>query len=47
MIVDDNKLVNETLSGKIESFGLIVEKYQKVVFNLAFRMTNDYDVAKI
>lgn len=46
MIVDDNKLVNETLSGKIESFGLIVEKYQKVVFNLAFRMTNDYDVAK-
>ncbi len=46
MIENDNKLVDETLSGKIESFGFLVEKYQKVIFNLALKITSDYDIAK-
>lgn len=34
------------MDGRTETFGVLVERYQKVIFNLAYRMTNDYDQAQ-
>jgi len=42
----DNALVEETLGGSTGAFEMLVEKYQKVIFNLAYRMTWDYDEAQ-
>jgi RNA polymerase sigma-70 factor (ECF subfamily) len=42
----DNDIVKEVLSGRADAFGILVEKYQKVIFNLAYRMTRDYDEAQ-
>ena len=41
----DEFLVSRCLKGDSEAFGQIVDRYQKTVFNLAFRMTRDYDDA--
>lgn len=46
MLEDDNRLINETLNGKIESFGMLVEKYQNKMFNLALQITCDRDASK-
>jgi len=46
MIDNDILLVNETLNGKIESFGMLVEKYQNTMFNLAYKVTMNKDLAK-
>lgn len=46
MIDDENKLIMEAINGKTESFGLLVEKYQNKMFNLALQITNDNDSAK-
>jgi RNA polymerase sigma-70 factor (ECF subfamily) len=42
----DSMLVEECLKGNTEAFGLLVEKYQKPIFNVALRMVNDYDDAQ-
>lgn len=41
----DRELVSECLAGSQQAFGALVDRYQKVVFNVAYRMTNDYDAA--
>jgi RNA polymerase sigma-70 factor (ECF subfamily) len=41
----DRELVTECLAGSELAFGTLVDRYQKVVFNVAYRMTNDYDAA--
>jgi len=46
MFDEDKILVTETLNGKVESFGMLVEKYQNKMFNLAFQITRDADTAK-
>ena len=46
METDDIGLVREALAGKTSAFGALVERYQKVVFNVAYRMTRDYDEAQ-
>lgn len=46
MIDDEIKLINETLNGKIDSFGILVEKYQNKMFNLAYKITHDADCSK-
>ncbi len=46
MIDTDSKLIIEVINGKIESFGLLVEKYQNKMFNLALQITHDNDSAK-
>jgi len=46
MLDDDNKLIADTLNGNIESFGMLVEKYQEKMLNLALQITNDKDAAK-
>ena len=40
---DDNKLVKQTLAGDRKAFGQIVDRYQKMVYNAAYRITKDYD----
>ncbi len=46
MIEDDIKIVRETLAGNTKMFGLLVDKYQNAIFNLAFRMTRDASLAE-
>ena len=41
----DKALVAEALNGNDDAFRVIVERYQKPVFNMAFRMCGDYDEA--
>ena len=43
---DDKTLVSKCLNGHKDSFGLLVDKYQKVIFNAVFRMVGDYDDAQ-
>jgi RNA polymerase sigma-70 factor (ECF subfamily) len=42
---DDYKIVQQVLRGRKDAFAELVEKYKKQVFNVAWRMTNDVDVA--
>ena len=43
---EDLRLVEECLKGNTDAFGLLVENYQKAIFNMALRMVNDYDDAQ-
>jgi RNA polymerase sigma-70 factor (ECF subfamily) len=42
----DRELVAECLTGSKEAFEALVERYQRVIFNVAYRMVNDYDEAE-
>lgn len=43
---DDAALVRECLAGNTKAFEALVDKYQKVIFNVAYRMINNYDDAE-
>jgi RNA polymerase sigma-70 factor (ECF subfamily) len=43
---DDAGLVKKCLQGDVKSFEVLVDKYQKPIFNVALRMCNDYDSAE-
>lgn len=43
---DDAILIKGCLDGNNEEFEALVEKYQKTVFNVAFRIVNDYNDAE-
>jgi RNA polymerase sigma-70 factor, ECF subfamily len=43
---DDFDLVKDTLKGNISSFGILVDQYQKPVFNLILKMVYDEEQAK-
>lgn len=43
--IDDNILVRRCLQGDKKAFEEIVDRYQKTVFNAAFRILNDYEDA--
>ncbi len=43
---DDNILVCECLKGKSDAFGVLFDKYEKPIFNIAFRLTKDFDDAE-
>lgn len=43
---DDIVLVNECLRGNSQAFEILVDRYQKVIFNLAYRICNDYSDAE-
>lgn len=43
--IDDNILVRRCLEGDKKAFEEIVDRYQKKVFNAAFRILNDYEDA--
>ena len=42
----DTDLVHQCLSGKPEVFEVLVDKYQKAIFNVAYRMTKNYHDAE-
>jgi RNA polymerase sigma-70 factor (ECF subfamily) len=46
MKVDDKILVKRCLQGKKRAFETLVDRYQKIIFNLAYRMTGNYDEAE-
>lgn len=43
---DDTALVQQTLAGNLKAFEVLVERYQKTIFNLALRMVHDADDAE-
>lgn len=44
--VPDEQLVRQAQRGELESFNILVERYQKGIFNLALRMLRDYQSAE-
>ncbi|MCX6268861.1 MAG: RNA polymerase sigma factor [Bacteroidetes bacterium] len=46
IIKDDNELVYEVIQGSISSFEVLIDRYQKTIFNLMLRMVNDTETAK-
>jgi RNA polymerase sigma-70 factor, ECF subfamily len=42
---DDQEFVTRCQSGEVEAFGVLVERHQKRMFNIALRMTGDYEEA--
>ena len=44
--VDDIALVEQCLSGETAAFGVLVDRYQEAVFNVALRMVNRYEDAQ-
>jgi len=45
-ITEDIVLIRETLTGKKEAFGRLVNKYKNSIFNLAYRMSGSYHDAE-
>ena len=45
-IREDNELVREVINGKITSFEVLVNRYQKTIFNLVYRMTGNEESSK-
>jgi len=43
---DDNELVYEVIHGSISSFEVLIERYQKTIFNIVIRMVNDEETAR-
>ena len=43
---EDNELVYEVIHGSISSFEVLIDRYQKTVFNMMFRMVGDFETAK-
>jgi RNA polymerase sigma-70 factor (ECF subfamily) len=41
--ISDEDLVKQVLSGKRKAFETLVDRYQKTVFNVAYRSTKNYD----
>jgi RNA polymerase sigma-70 factor (ECF subfamily) len=46
MEMDDRQLVQECLKGSKNAFEQLVDKYHKIIFNLAYRMTGQSDDAE-
>jgi RNA polymerase sigma-70 factor, ECF subfamily len=42
---EDRDMVSASRNGDVDAFGVLVGKYQKRAFNMAFRMIGDYDAA--
>ena len=42
---DDRLTIEQCLAGNTEAFGMLVDRYEKVIFNVAYRMTSDYDAS--
>lgn len=46
MSEDEDKLtIEKCLAGDTEVFGVLVDRYEKVIFSVAYRMTGDYDAS--
>jgi RNA polymerase sigma-70 factor (ECF subfamily) len=45
-LIDDQTLVAQTLAGRPEAFGTLVERYDRAVYHLAYRTLRDRDEAR-
>ena len=45
-LLEDAQLVRQVLRGKQEAFGLLVERYQKPIFNFIYRFYGNYELAQ-
>ena len=45
-LVEDADIVREILQGKEEKFALILERYQRPIFNFVYRFFGDYTLAE-
>lgn len=43
---DDNELVYEVIHGSISSFGTLIDRHQKTIFNMMLRMVGDFETAR-
>lgn len=46
MTYSDQELVQKTLDGDMDSFSVLVERYQKQIYSLTYRLTNDPEDAR-
>jgi len=46
MEIDDKKIIQQCLNGNKNAFEMLVDKYSKVIFNVAYRMTSNTDDAE-
>lgn len=46
MTYTDQELVQRTLDGDMDSFSVLVERYQKQIYSLTYRLTNDPEDAQ-
>ena len=44
--LEDAQIVRQVLRGKREMFGLLLERYQKPIFNFIYRFYGNYDLAQ-
>ena len=44
--LEDAQIVRQVLRGKREAFGVLVERYQKPIFNFIYRFYGNYDLAQ-
>ena len=44
--LEDARLVRQVLRGKREAFGVLVERYQKPIFNFIYRFYGNYELAQ-
>jgi RNA polymerase sigma-70 factor (ECF subfamily) len=42
---NDRLAIEQCLAGNTEAFAMLVDRYEKVIFNVAYRMTSDYDAS--
>lgn len=46
MEIDDKQIIQQCLKGSKNAFEILVDKYNKIIFNVAYRMTGDRDDAE-
>lgn len=44
--ISDQDLVSQCLAGNTQVFEILVDRYHRQVFNIIYRMTNNYDVSE-
>lgn len=45
-LIDDQTLVADTLAGRTQAFGVLVERYDRAVYHLAYRTLRDQEEAR-
>ncbi|MEI6576993.1 MAG: RNA polymerase sigma factor [Bacteroidota bacterium] len=46
ILKEDNDIVYDVIHGKVSSFEILIDRYQKAIFNLVFRMVGNVENAK-
>ncbi|MCK9219933.1 MAG: RNA polymerase sigma factor [Bacteroidales bacterium] len=46
IVKDDNELVYEVIKGSISSFEVLIDRYQKTIFNMVLKMVGNVEVAR-